>query len=378
MAASAGVALGSTIEALAGAWLVRRFAGGRAALERPQSIFRFVALGGLLSTMIGPAASVGSFTLAGLIGGRNAGSLWFAWWLADMVSVVVVTPLLLAWGRPPFPLMDRKRMTEFVAVQLLLAALCLVIFGGWLTAKVGPVLPAYLLIPILLWPALRLEQRGATLTIFIFWCLAVIGTVRGVNPLAARTWATSMLPLQAFIGVSAVMALVLGATVTQRKRTESQLRASQAMAEDCGGSERVDAAQEIRRLNEELERRAAERTAQLEAMNKELEAFSYSVSHDLRAPLRSILGFSEVLLERYASQLDEGGQGFLRRLCQSCQQMDKPDPGLAQALARGPKRNAVAARQSERLGRVHRRRPPQGRAGPPRRFAHRPQSLRRG
>jgi signal transduction histidine kinase len=82
------------------------------------------------------------------------------------------------------------------------------------------------------------------------------------------------------------------------------------------------AEQEILRLNAELERRVAERTTQLEATNNELEAFCYSVSHDLRAPLRSIRGFSEVLLERYGSKLDERGQEFLRRACESSHYMD--------------------------------------------------------
>ena len=83
------------------------------------------------------------------------------------------------------------------------------------------------------------------------------------------------------------------------------------------------AEQEILRLNAELEKRVRDRTNQLEAINNELEAFSYSVSHDLRAPLRSIRGFSEVLLERYLGQLDSRGQEFLRRICDSCAQMER-------------------------------------------------------
>ncbi|MCT7970089.1 PAS domain S-box protein [Laspinema sp. D1] len=92
---------------------------------------------------------------------------------------------------------------------------------------------------------------------------------------------------------------------------------------DCDISDRCHRKEATGQLNAQLEQRVKERTADLQSANQELEAFSYSVSHDLRAPLRAIGGFAKAVIEDYQTVLDETGKDYLHRVCAATERMNQ-------------------------------------------------------
>lgn len=138
-----------------------------------------------------------------------------------------------------------------------------------------------------------------------------------------------------------VVAILL-AIVSGRRRRRAEV-ANRALSREV--QERRRAEEEVNKLNAELETRVMERTTQLDAANKELEAFSYSVAHDLRAPLRHIDGFAKILIDDYSSALDPTAQHYLESVREGAKNMGQ----LVDALLRMGKlgRQELACRPTE-------------------------------
>jgi PAS domain S-box-containing protein len=107
---------------------------------------------------------------------------------------------------------------------------------------------------------------------------------------------------------------------------ENRLRGIYGGVEDITDQRRAE--DELHSLNTELERRVAERTSQLEAANREVENFSYTIAHDLRSPARAMIGFSRLLGDEHASQLDEGGRKYLAHIRDGAERMGRMIDGF--------------------------------------------------
>jgi diguanylate cyclase (GGDEF)-like protein/PAS domain S-box-containing protein len=227
-ATSLGIALGNTLEALAGAWLVERFADGLRAFERVRSVFKFAVLTGVLATSVSACLGVGSLWLGGYVNRHDAAPVWLTWWLGDMGGSLMVAPLLLLWATRPRGRWSSGRVLEAALLAVALLAVGATVFGGlvpWTRSL------SVLSLPVLLWAALRFDQREAATATALLSGVAVFGALRGVGPFAQATPNTSLVLVQVFMATSAVTTLTVAATVLQRRRAEEALSRTAAIVD---------------------------------------------------------------------------------------------------------------------------------------------------
>jgi PAS domain S-box-containing protein len=227
VATSIGIAVGNTLEALVGAGLVQRFAHGRHAFDRPQDIFKYVFLAALFSTAISATFGVTSLTLGGFASWDQYGPVWLTWWLGDMVSDLIVAPLIFLWAGRRLQGFKWTAFFELLLVLTLVFVAGQIVFGGWLPFKVKNYPLEYLTIPLLLWAAFRLGRRGTVTAAFVMSGVATVGTLRGFGPFFTGDPNESLLLLQAFMGTMTVMALSLAAIISEQGVAEGALRQSE-------------------------------------------------------------------------------------------------------------------------------------------------------
>ena len=221
LVASVVMAGGETLEALLGAWLVRRAWGANRGPVSPRQVVQLVGLAGLVSTMLGATVGVATLVAAGATTTATAGALWLVWWTGDAVGVVVVAPLLLAWVRsgeaPPH---GRWPRIEFAVAFGALAAGTYFLFANWGTL-------VFAIFPLAGWIALRMGMRGATTAVAVVTVVAGWCTLAGYGPFTAMSPTANLFALQLFLMLLAVKSLFIAALQAETRAAGDRLRISE-------------------------------------------------------------------------------------------------------------------------------------------------------
>jgi signal transduction histidine kinase/ActR/RegA family two-component response regulator len=264
-----GIALGNTLEAVLGAYLMRRVGGPDWSLERLRDVVALVVLGALLSTVVSATVGVSTLRAAGLVPAGAFGETWTVWWLGDVASDLVVASALLVWfGSRPQPLGTHRRAEAAALALSVIAATALVFLRQPVAAPTGFV-RGCLLIPLLSWGAIRLGMRGATAAVVLASAVATTGTALGFGPFVEGSPSGSLLHLQAFMAIVAVAILLLGAVTAER---------AEALRRATAGEQALRASEE--RLCQALEA--------LRESDRRKDEFLGVLSHELRNPLHAI------------------------------------------------------------------------------------------
>jgi signal transduction histidine kinase/integral membrane sensor domain MASE1 len=227
LSAAAGIATGNTLGALLGFFLLHR-AGFSRRLERIWDVMALLGLAGAGASLVSATLGVATLCATGLHPWSRYGSLWWLWWLGDLMGVVLAAPLLLTSSvRTRRPV---ARAPETALLYALLLAVTLVVFAGRMPAMPGTSQLAYAVFPLVIWAALRLSPRETAAAIALVAGVAVWGTARGYGPFVGRNVHHGLVLLQVFMAVIAGTGLVLAAAIAERRTAERRRAADYAVS----------------------------------------------------------------------------------------------------------------------------------------------------
>jgi signal transduction histidine kinase len=310
-----GMALGNTLEALVGAYCLKRFVGFHNAMDRIQDVVG-LALFSVLSTALGASIGILTLLLTGGIVWQAAGNIWITWWIGDLLGALVVAPVLLVWATPPSYRATRRMVDEGVVVLALLAAVTWYVFGSRAYAGVLHQAMIYVIFPFMIWTALRLGQRGAATAIFLVSGIAIWATSQGMGPFSLESKNDSLVLLQTFMGVVSLTSLILAAAATERRKAAGALH---QRVKDLAALNEQNAwlFEEVRQGNQQLHALSQRLMKAQEEERLHLSRELHDESGQLVAALTMQLG----LLERDASQPEALNQHIteLKRATQEIQ-----------------------------------------------------------
>jgi PAS domain S-box-containing protein len=230
VATSLAIATGNTLEAFIGAKLVFRFANGALAFDRTKNIFKFVLFAAMLSTLSSSTLGVISLCLGKFAAWNQFWPIWLTWWLGDMVSDIIIAPLVILWATKPLPRFNPRLILEAAGLFLLILWVCRLVFLGKSPFPGDSYPLEYLAIPPLLWAAFRFQERGAITASMLLAGIAIWGTRHQLGPFVRKDANESILLLQTFTGTVTMTGLVLASIVSERQRSEQRLLVQDAIS----------------------------------------------------------------------------------------------------------------------------------------------------
>ncbi|MGV7207717.1 CHASE domain-containing protein [Oxalobacteraceae bacterium A2-2] len=216
------IAIGNTLEALCGAWLLRHVTNSRQPLGQLQNVYKF-ALVAMLMCAVSAAIGSTALMLSGLVPPSAYWTVVLTWWVGDTAGVLLVTPALVAWRLGRRSRWQPGRLFEACA-SLALLLVILLVFGMRYEADGGMGWLAFMFVPCVAWASYRHGLRGATLACLLTAGGAVLGTVNGLGPFAFGTLNDALIALETYIALCALVGLVLCADASERQRMRPGMR----------------------------------------------------------------------------------------------------------------------------------------------------------